>query len=203
MFEKMIEAIKKKYTTLPNNSEQFSQPATDATTKHTSLIVFIIITLVLDILNFTPIYENNQMKQILNINYWLTYGIGSLGKIYGIKEALKAYNIIEDLLSSIKQVVDELKILDNKIDYMNYLTGYNSILNLKRVFGAIIFTLTISFIFDIIQFTPLMKNQYINKVSTFNSHFTVISIILLKFTLPYILSIDINGLLSIFFSRPS
>ncbi len=48
-----------------------------------SAVVFAIISLILDILKYTPVYENKFMKKIIDINYYLLYGLGALGKIAG------------------------------------------------------------------------------------------------------------------------
>jgi hypothetical protein len=132
------------------------------------LTVFAIISFIFDILKYTPVYENNVMKHIINANYWLSYGICSLFKI--------AYGI-----AFIRDSIEE----DDQDDPCNP-CNEKSPLYLGIIVPIILFT---SVIFDIIQFTPLMQNNYINQLVTLNSNTSVMGIMIFKLIIPPVLMI--------------
>ena len=65
--------------------------------------VCLIVSFVLDILKFTPVYDNNIMKHVLNTNYWLSYGMTSLGKLIGF--VLFAFMGLPGIFDDLKEEV--------------------------------------------------------------------------------------------------
>ena len=150
--------------------------------------VFLIVSLILDILKFTPVYDNNIMKHILNTNYWLSYGITSLVKLSGF--VMIAFMGLPEIFSDLKD--NKVKLAEaeteysteksdsTKKTYVNALSEYNDAKYSIYFFSSTIIILLISFIFDMIQFTPLIKNKYINQIVSLNSYSTTMLFMLIK-----------------------
>ncbi len=138
------------------------------------LTVLMIVSLTFDILKHTPVYENNVMKHILNTNYVLSYGFGSLLKVLLFHSSV-------------------IKLLIPSEDIIDYTSTSNFQVVLSKInTGIILSILLTSLFFDIIMLTPLMKNKYINNIASFNSCITfgisiLMKIQLLSFTeIPYL-----------------
>ncbi len=158
--QKLSEFFTKKKRRALNSREDFSIEDENDTPDGLSifLTVLVIVSLTFDILKHTQVYENNVMKHILNTNYVLSYGIGSL-----IKMMCMVLSIITLFVSN-----DEWK------KYPGYENNTESqIIFTKITTGIIIIILLTSLIFDIIIFTPLMQNKYINSIASFNSSITL------------------------------
>ncbi len=193
--QKLSEFFNKKNRRALNSREDFSIEDENDTPDGLSifLTVLVIVSLTFDILKHTQVYENNVMKHILNTNYVLSYGIGSL-----IKGAA-SFSLLVGLLKKFKELgenklkLDEAKTKydnnneDTKNTYINALGDYNK--NKKKVYMFALFSsvLLISLILDIIQFTPLMQNQYISNFVIMNTHAQTIGLIILKLIAPIIL----------------
>jgi hypothetical protein len=176
-FLKHINMFKKIRKMFSNKKEEFNNGDDDKGWHYffIFLTVFAIISFIFDILKYTPVYENNVMKHIINANYWLSYGIGSLFKI--ICGIMFIHDSIEE--DDPDNPCDDP---DDPDDPCNE----KSPLYLGIIVPIILFT---SVIFDIIQFTPLMQNNYINQLVTLNSNMTVMGIMICKLIVPPLLMI--------------
>ncbi len=194
-FKKLSEMFSNKKTGLTLKSKEQFTSDNSKLNFHVFIIVLSIVSAVFDVLKITPIYENNIMKHVLNTNHILSYGIGSLLKgiivvfFTGlIFEQNKDLNTERQKLDQAKTDYENTNDENTKNAYTDALEDYNNTQRGLYMFAIFSFILVVSLILDIIQFTPLMQNQYINQFVTMNVHAQTIGLIILKLIVPAILS---------------
>lgn len=183
----ILQKLFKKETFEITNYENDNKPPT-------FLIVLAIVSLICDVLKLTPIYNNNIIQPILNTNHFLSYGIGSIlkgGAIFMlIMSTIKRNkNLTEhkETLDDAKFTYDNDKTDTNKSAYDIALNDYNKT-KIDIYYNVIFcFIFLLSLILDIIQFTPLMQDQYINKIVTLNSNTQTVGLMILKLVVPILL----------------
>ena len=183
----ILQKLFKKETFVISNYENDNKPPT-------FLIVLAIVSLICDVLKLTPIYNNNIIQPILNTNHFLSYGIGSILKGGGLFMLImltikRNKNLIEykEALEDANYNYNQNKTDENASIYNIALNKYNET-KIDIYFNVIFcFIFLLSLILDIIQFTPLMQDQYINKIVTLNSNTQTVGLMILKLIVPILL----------------
>ena len=159
------------------------------------LIVLVIVSFICDILKFTPIYNNNMIKPILDTNHFLSYGIGSILKGSAIFMLIMLTIERNKILIEYKRVFEDAEYNYNNNNSDTTKDAYDTALNeynetkIGIYFNVIFcFIFLLSLILDIIQFTPLMQDHYINKIVTLNSNTQTVGLMIFKLAIPGLLS---------------
>ena len=178
MFDNIRHKIEQYRAKLRNEKvEKFADTASDKN-MNSFIVALIYVSLVFDFLAFTHYSEHQTLGKIINVNYWISYGIGSLAKVYIVSNLLILSSMLSPLFNLGKA---ELDTLDKTSDeYTRSKEIYDAFIGFNSLLNTIAFLLLASLAFDIIQFTPLMKNKYVNKFASFNSHTTILMVIVLK-----------------------
>jgi hypothetical protein len=178
MVKNIVNNILKKITDkFSVKKEKFEATAT-AGKPPNFFVILVIVSFICDILKLTPVYNNNIMKNVLNTNHFLSYGIGSL---------LKIILIVYLFIPLLGESTDDLQMSKSKLAERpttskqdDILEDYNDSKSGIYMFSIICFILLSSFILDIFQFTPLMQNQYMNQIVTMNSHAQTVALMICK-----------------------
>jgi hypothetical protein len=142
------------------------------------IIVFIVITLVFDIMKFTPLYDNIKFKNVLDTNHSFNNLIWGIVKINGLIQLIMGYFKIN---SSKHDLEIELSQMDESVD--SYARKKNDIneMNMLLQLGIQLALILICLItLDIIQFTPLMQNKFVNDAVTFSLHGNYMILMIIK-----------------------
>ncbi len=180
--------LRKIFKLQKNNFENIDPESIDPGSKNTNIYieifikVFIIITLICDIMKFTPFYDNPKIKNALDINTGVNYFIWGIVKIYLFITLINIY--LDENKNLAELMAEKQEAIDNAMNSGDmYDNTINKIEEIVTILPLIISLCILLFIFislDIIQFTPLMQNKYINDIVSFNSQGNYMLIMIVK-----------------------